>query len=741
MQQEVKENKRFKISDRNLSSDKLFANPTVQPTVGAGGQYSVRVQEQPKNSWEKLSESLAGMMGAASAIQQWDVADNEAAQQVVSEMSDEEFKAAVQQAEEANEAEKGLFESGKFVDRLTRLGKASPTENPLTFTRGQHAAGMRIGRDEYAPMVEQRLKDARKAFESNGTPYTVEDIQSQVKDEIQEKYGMADTFSLQRGFDKAIASEVKAQKIRDINEKDRLQRVRREGDSAIAVGAAMDKMIGADITVRKEIMQDLNMQLNDMSPAEINRSIAKAARDAALDSPETLSAMQKLFAEDGNKLGGYPLNSPAFATVRTLMDDLAEKVEVESKRQNNKEKSEVNKKMSESRSAILYPDNNTFRAAGIDVEGLDLDKVYTNKIDMLDDFRQAVIATVPHHKRFLYSGILYEEVYRSEKDLKARQESEIKENFYMYSATADTATSVQAKDVNAEYTSVMRNSQQFSPSVISAYKEQFQALQTNLRRDKDLMRKGLPPTHYQPKLDAEGNEIPFNQREDLEEVLAFSKLQHIEEYRTNIGKAEAKELEVVAANADKKFNEMSSDQRKDTVKSNYSSMQPEPVFLKQANVDDNVVWAMAKADANDKIYADLLLDDDNSQKALRSLIDEGKKVKDDDGKIRYYGTGRGGGSRLYTRPINLEKNANLVNSAKKYIVYTLNDLETLTPRGYITPTGSTNGFFLSNNEAQNIKIKIQSDGDKKKILDIMKRAYPLYDEQDLESSIYKSPSK
>lgn len=763
MQQEVKENKRFKISDRSVSSDKLFANPKLTPTVGAGGQYSVTPQKPQQSSWERLAEGLGSMMGAAGAIQQSTVAANEASEKVVGEMTDREFQDAVAKAQEAQDVEKGMFDAGKFVDKLTRTGSASIAENPLTYTRGLQAAGLRVGREEYAPLVEQRLMDARKNMAANpDASYSIEQIQGEVKQELMDKYGMEGTFSMQRGFEKAISSEMKAQKIRDINEKDRLQKVRREGESSIAIGVAMDKMVGADSATRKEIMKDLNMQLNDLPTAAIIKASAKVVRDAELDSPETLSEMQKIFAEDGNKLGGYPLNSPVFSSVRTLMNDLQERAEGKVIRDNNKEKVDLQRGMDADVNAIRNVTNNTFADTGIKpVEGLDMNRVYDDKQTMLNDYRNAVMANIPKGKNHLYSDVVYSEVDATEDQIKNRKESEVKVQAGIDLSVAKQLASTDMFNFKQEVGKGTREAiaRDDLPSLRAhqSADQHFTDSLLNIQRD---LEDGVMPEGIVLPKNSQGEEESWDSMSDKSRQRALSDLIKKREYeaRSILGEGLGEKDAIDRRDIDDDYKALEEKAKGSSFKSNYKAMEIPSRVKRGFGLDDYIDFHVANAASGNPESRSHLKSKDQQEKLSKAIdvsldVLKHKKIYTDE-YIGRFGLDEGdfpdriiASSDIWTDKSNKKLNVRIwgddkekindfVVNAKKHYSYSFDDFSNLTDNGYFTPSGKLHGWTLSKAEVGEMYVDIsdQPDRDKAKaeVIKSIQRFVPSYDEKDFE---------
>ncbi len=761
MQQEVKDNKRFKISDRSVSADNLFANPKLTPTVGAGGQYSVTPQKPQQSSWERLAEGLGSMMGAAGAIQQSTVAANEASEKVVGEMTDREFQDAVAKAQEAQDVEKGMFDAGKFVDKLTRTGSASIAENPLTYTRGLQAAGLRVGREEYAPLVEQRLMDARKNMAANpDASYSIEQIQGEVKQELMDKYGMEGTFSMQRGFEKAIASEMKAQKIRDINEQDRLTRSRMENDGAMAWSVAMEKMDGSPADA--ETMADFNRLTASSTPQEVIKMMAKSIRDTAIDSPDDLGKIEKFFRESGHSVAGYPLDSPAFASVRILIDDLQDRAEDKVIRDNGKEKSDLKRKMSADVDAIRNVTNNTFTDTGVDpVEGLDMDRVYEDKQTMLNDYRNAVMANIPKGKKHLYSSVVYSEVDATEDHMKNRKESEVKVQAGIDLSVAKQLASTEMFNFKQEVGKGTREAiaRDDLPSLRAHQSADQHFTDSLLNIQRDLGDGVMPEGIVLPK-NSQGEEESWDSMSDKSRQRALSDLIKKREYeaRSILGEGLGEKDAIDRRDIDDDYKALEEKAKGSSFKSNYKAMEIPSRVKRGFGLDDYIDFHVANAASGNPESRSHLKSKDQQDKLGKAIdvsldVLKHEKIYTDE-YIGRFGLDEGdfpdriiASSDIWTDKSNKKLNVRIwgddkekindfVVNAKKHYSYSFDDFSNLTDNGYFTPSGKLHGWTLSKAEVGEMYVDIsdQPDRDKAKaeVIKSIQRFVPSYDEKDFE---------
>ena len=328
MQQEVKENKRFKISDRSVSSDKLFANPKLTPTVGAGGQYSVTPQKPQQSSWERLAEGLAGMNTALGAIAQSDVAASELAQQQVADASLEDL---ARMKRESMELEDSMYKANGFVDRLTRTGKASVIENPLTFSRAQSAYGARIAQEEYQGELNKRLAEAKlNAKKDPKASYSPVAIQKELSDEFQEKYGLENGGSATNAFDRSVAAFNKNTLTREFNEATKIADAHQTLNLAPSWKNYTEIITNenASQAEKDEALKKVNQSGAGLGLSSINKSMILYGQEMVSDGDFVgLRAFVKRSKDSKNVIGGYPLGSPAYAETLNRLEYMADKLE------------------------------------------------------------------------------------------------------------------------------------------------------------------------------------------------------------------------------------------------------------------------------------------------------------------------------------------------------------------------------------------------------------------------------
>ncbi len=328
MQEEVKENKRFKITGRGMSHEKLFANPKLTPTVGAGGQYSVNVQKPQQTSWERLANGLGSMMAAGSAIQQSDVAASELAQQQVADASLEDL---ARMKRESMELEDSMYKANGFVDRLTRTGKASVIENPLTFSRAQSAYGARIAQEEYQGELNKRLAEAKlNAKKDPKASYSPVDIQKELSDEFREKYSLDNGGSATNAFDRSVAAFNKNTLTREFNEATKIADAHQTLNLAPAWKNYTEIISNENTSQaeKDEALKKINQSGAGLGLSSINKSMILYGQEMVSDGDFVgLRAFIKQAKDSKNVIGGYPLGSPAYAETLNRLEYMADKLE------------------------------------------------------------------------------------------------------------------------------------------------------------------------------------------------------------------------------------------------------------------------------------------------------------------------------------------------------------------------------------------------------------------------------
>ena len=372
MAKEVQENKRFKITDRKVATKNLFQSKSLDPTVGAGGQFTVALAKPDRSAFSRLAEGLSSMNSALGDVAESEVAATGLAIKKASEMTLDEVKA--QQAE-FQEIEQSMVKSNGFIDRLTRKGDASVIENPMTFPRAQSATGTRIGKEVYQARVEQAMASAKLAYKRDASkPYSIPAIQKKISDEVSAEFNMSEGFSMQRGFDKVAAPYNAKQLAREFNEQDRIAEA-----WATVGGAEKSKealVILGDSTSSpqaiKDAFDDLAMNTANLGRQSIMKMLDMAGADLARDNPQALQLALNRSDESDVMIGGFPLNSPAYTEVINKWEDMVIREQNKMERETDKAISENNDRIKDTGITILSRgDEQTPASMGLDIEGLD----------------------------------------------------------------------------------------------------------------------------------------------------------------------------------------------------------------------------------------------------------------------------------------------------------------------------------------------------------------------------------
>ena len=325
--EEVKENTRASITS-GLNRNTILNRPSAQPTVGAGGQYQVNVQSQPEGKFSKLAKGWSAFNTTLGALAESNVAASELATQQASEMTLEQIE---ENSRILKETEDKMYEQNSFIDRLTRKGKMSIIENPLTFSRAQRAAGTKLGTDRYKVEVNKRLQEAQKEYRRNGTEYVIEDIQRQVYDEILSDTSMDEGSSMQRGFSD-IASKVNTEtRQRYFDEQSRAGVIREVGN----VSNEVSTIFGSSGTIEEKArkLMELKGRQEHIGGDGFIKAIRVGFDDLASKNPDL--AMESVTdirdqKYSNVKLGGFALGS---AVYDNALDDIEASIDRELRKQ------------------------------------------------------------------------------------------------------------------------------------------------------------------------------------------------------------------------------------------------------------------------------------------------------------------------------------------------------------------------------------------------------------------------
>lgn len=335
--EEVTENVRYSVGNANLTPR------TVQPTVGAGGQYTVTPQTPAETGMTKLAKSLALFDSTLGQVAESNVASEQLAEQKVSEMS---LEAAKEQALVAKETEDKLYKSGGFFDRLVRTGKAPAQANPLFYSRGQRAYGAKVADQEYTTRVSAAIAEAQKNYRANpDAVYSVQDIQNQIAEQVKGEFGVDVGGSSDMGFASSAGAFNAQQTVRDIEAQDKISRVH-------SVTFAADDLVGIikgsskqkDAVIVEQLMSNVSRH-NNLSAKDYSAALSVAlSQSASGDSHETQKFINRIRGGklSGVKLGGFPLDSTAYEQALDRAEAEIESIERDEERDNEASLSRIN---------------------------------------------------------------------------------------------------------------------------------------------------------------------------------------------------------------------------------------------------------------------------------------------------------------------------------------------------------------------------------------------------------------
>ena len=334
--EEVKENVRYKVTGRSVGTSEFLNKPSAQPTVGAGGQYQVNVQSQPEGGMAKLARGLSAFSTTLGALASAQVAQEEIAEKREAELSLEESHRL---AELAREQEDRFFTAGGFIDRMVRTGKASAQSNPLFYSRGRRAYGIKVAEQRYASEVSQALHDAQQAYKKDpAKTYSVNEIQNSVAERIKAEYGITDTASSESGFNQVAAKMNTQQTIRDVEAQDKITRTHSIIHKADEIASVI---IGSELMSPEQILQafkrsdsfDNSLSAKDNAIA-FKMAMRKGMDRNPIETKRFIDARGKgQFAD--LKMGGYSLSSTVYQDAFDDADNLYEQWERDTQRKND----------------------------------------------------------------------------------------------------------------------------------------------------------------------------------------------------------------------------------------------------------------------------------------------------------------------------------------------------------------------------------------------------------------------
>jgi len=411
MAEKVEENKRVKVSDRSVGSTELFKNKNLSPTVGAGGQYNVQVEQPQQSAFSRLAEGLSTMNTALQAVGESDIAASDQAIQKASEMTLEQAQAA---AVELKDAEDGMYKSGGFVDRLTRRGEVSNTENFLNFPRAQRALGHKLGAEGYTKRATMALKEAQEAFKTQGTEYDAAAIMEGIRNDMGEEFGMDDSFSTKQGFDNAVGKFTAEQISRDFDQKNKVSRVHnitRASDEMSAIFAGHATSSDEQLSTRLSEMAGRynNLTVGD-SAAAMRMALSTLADRDPLGAQRAINMQRDGVLRDIN-MGGVPLSSAAFEATRDAIESELESIENKAERESNVSVAKVKQNAQDAKQAVStldFSEPKTLGDLGF-AEGLLTDEqatqTYSSEVEMQEGLNKALISNAKGNEIAIRSAI------------------------------------------------------------------------------------------------------------------------------------------------------------------------------------------------------------------------------------------------------------------------------------------------------------------------------------------------
>jgi hypothetical protein len=362
MQEEVQENKRFKVSDRRLSEDTVFTPSRLQPTVGAGGQYRVNVQQQPKNSFEKLAESLQGFNNVLNAkIENREANEQYAAQKITD--------STLEEAKELKANEKELYKNNSFFDKLTRLGKIPADANPLAYSRGQRAYGAKVAKEKYSVEMAKAIKESHKSLRSGGDAESISEIQKRVAQNLTEEFGI--TGSAEIGFNEIISPINVSSAARDVEVRDRIATVNGIASKAEDNATILENFDPANPTSTISALKASDGMHNNLNPTNQTQALRVAVMQQLDTNPKKLGAFLNSLEKgelDGATFAGIDISNPIYHSIFKAAEDGLLKAEEEDKRNSITSRSikasNITKLLSNSDSKILNSETFTLRDVG-----------------------------------------------------------------------------------------------------------------------------------------------------------------------------------------------------------------------------------------------------------------------------------------------------------------------------------------------------------------------------------------
>ena len=731
--EEVKENTRASITS-GLNRNTVLNRPSVKPTVGAGGQYNVQVQAQPEGKFSKLAKGLSAFNTTLGAIAESNVAASNLADQQESEMSLEEIE---ENTKMLKETEDQMYEQNGFIDRLTRTGKMSVVENPLTFSRAQRAAGSRIASEKYKGELTKRLQEAQKEFRTNGTPYVIEEIQQQLQGEISGQFSMEEGSSIQRGFSD-IASKVNADtRQRYFDEQTRTGAIIEVGNTANSLSDAFQS---SSLESRKAIIGDIIKRNQHLGGDGYIKAVRIALDNLASKNPDLA---QEIVNEmrDGNyssiNMGGFKMGSAVFDgaldDAEASIDREKRKIEADTDKQLNDQK----KVWQEVATALNSRGNDLVTPSeyGISVSGFDGDsQVPAN--DLLDAYRVSEISkgALTGQRRVAESA--FDSIDYSLKGrqatLRSRNESATRKDIVEATSSEEVTQAAVAfkMQLNTAKSSVD------SKSMANQYKvvEMNNSVSNKVKAIDAATLNGRYPDGYEPIQDDDNNPIDWfalspEQRRD---VITKAKSKVYNDFNDKLVQWMDTEAKVQEARQSEKFDKGVPDAEQSSISDMKESMDIPPALSITAKAPQYLSWNLAKASAGKPEEHNYLISIPRDSKVytlkkLNAAIKDGvyalppRKTGRDKGKI----------SRTTLDLEEIQKVKSMASGLDSLTPYTLDDMQSYNGKtGYFSSRGTTRDA----DALATAPFQYSSDEEANQIVDEVKKYYPPYTRAMLEAS-------
>ena len=730
--EEVKENTRASITS-GLNRNTILNRPSAQPTVGAGGQYQVNVQAQPEGKFTKLAKGLSAFNTALGAVAESNVAASELATQQASEMSLEEIE---ENSRLLKETEDKMYEQNSFIDRLTRKGKMSIIENPLTFSRAQRAAGTKLGTDRYKAEVNKRLQEAQKEYRRNGTEYVIEDIQRQVYDEILSDTSMDEGSSMQRGFSE-IASKVNTEtRQRYFDEQSRAGVIREVGN----VSNEVSTIFGSSGTIEEKArkLMELKGRQEHIGGDGFIKAIRVGFDDLASRDPEL--AMESVTdirdkKYSNVKLGGFALGS---AVYDNALDDIEASIDRELRKQQAETIKQVDDKKKvwrEVASALNSRGNELATPAeyGISVMGYDDDQQVPAN-ELLDAYKSSEInkGALVGQRRVAEST--FDSIDRTIEGMEAtsrsRAESATRKDVAKATSSPEVTSSNVAYDTQRGLTEKNVGDTSIAGQLLMVQKKN--AVKSKINTIDANAMNGEYPLGVERIMDDEGNEISFfdltpEQRQDK-----------IKEAKTAVYDAALNDLIEMEGEEKKKQEAKAAERSKNIdmadIMDTADSMRVPPNLKIKAKVPEFMEVNISKALSGDPKYHNYLISmpRDRMMGIMKELS---QAVKDQ--RFTWVGDSELGKKVQYRQGLSSEDSESIdkfLKETDKYTPYTLGEIQSYNPKTGLFPDRKITRDADSLIE---IPFTYNSEDEAKQIVEEMRKHYPIYTRSMLEQARLK----